>query len=145
MDKSRNDLINCGYPLWPTLLVCLRSHPCMQTTIFNNTISDELSQDICNQHRFHLLNARKKNSYCTEENGKRKITKTIRTRNKKKKKNWNNSESTLSIKMYPNHSQKKILKRWLGLTRYVYNTVVRWNKNRIKSQTLNENLNYMYI
>jgi hypothetical protein len=57
----------------------------MQTTIFNNTISDELSQDICNQHRFHLLNARKKNSYCTEENGKRKITKTIRTRNKKKK------------------------------------------------------------
>ena len=37
---------------------------------------------------------------------------------------------TLSIKTYPNHSQKKILKRWLGLMRYAYNTVVRWNKNR---------------
>ena len=47
---------------------------------------------------------------------------------------------TLSIKTYPNHSQKKILKRWLGLMRYAYNTVVRWDKNHIKPQTLNEKL-----
>src|ERR1044071_9260448 len=47
---------------------------------------------------------------------------------------------TLSIKTYPNHSQKKILKRWLGLMRYAYNTVVKWDKNHIKPQTLNEKL-----
>jgi hypothetical protein len=47
---------------------------------------------------------------------------------------------TLSIKTYPNHSQKKILKRWLGLMRYAYNTVVRWDKNHIKPQTFNEKL-----
>ena len=77
---------------------------------------------------------------CTEENEKRKMTKTINARSKKKRKTETTVNRTLSIKTYPNHSQKKILKRWLGLMRYAYNTVVRWDKNHIKPQTLNEKL-----
>ncbi|RIB15710.1 hypothetical protein C2G38_2092681, partial [Gigaspora rosea] len=85
---------------------------------------------------------------CTEESGK---PKTIKARSKKKRKIETSVNRTLSIKTYPNHSQKKILKRWLELMRYAYNTVVRWNKNRrfcnssknfewIKPYTLNEKL-----
>ena len=82
------------------------------------------------------------------ENGKKK---TIKAQCKKKQKGEMFVNRTLSIKTYPNHLQKGILKRWLGLTRRAYNTVVRWDKSRrrcdsskhfewIKSQTLNEKL-----
>lgn len=37
---------------------------------------------------------------------------------------------TLLIKVYPNHPQKQQLKRWMGLMRYAYNAVVRWNRYR---------------
>ena len=72
------------------------------------------------------------------------MTKTINTRSKKKGKTETTVNRTLSIKTYPNHSQKKILKRWLGLMRYAYNTVVRWDKNHTKPQTLSEKLK-LYI
>jgi len=32
--------------------------------------------------------------------------------------------------VYPNHPQKQLLKRWMGLTRYAYNAVVRWSQYR---------------
>src|SRR5438270_13248621 len=36
----------------------------------------------------------------------------------------------LSIKVYPNHSQKRTLKRWMGLAKFDHNAVVRWSCRR---------------
>jgi hypothetical protein len=58
---------------------------------------------------------------------------------------------TLQVKVYPNHPQKQLLKRWIGLARFAYNTVICWNrrclyttgqKERIwiKSQSYNDKL-----
>ena len=32
---------------------------------------------------------------------------------------------TLVVKVYPNHPQKQLLKRWMGLARFAYNSVVK--------------------
>lgn len=68
------------------------------------------------------------------------MTKIINARSKKTRKTETTLNRTSSIKTYPNQSQKKILKRWLGLSRYAYNTVVRWDKNHKKPQKLGEKL-----
>src|SRR5436190_17294018 len=54
---------------------------------------------------------------------KRKVSATrARTKRQRSKETFNR---TLLIKAYPNHSQKKLLKRWMGLVRFAYNSVVK--------------------
>jgi len=101
--------------------------------LFDNTTSDEheLSQDILTINTIFIYRRRAaihRSEWKAKDNKNDKHTK-----QKKKGK----------LKTYPNHLQKTILKRWLGLMRYAYNTVVKWDKNHIKPQILDENLNYM--
>jgi len=42
---------------------------------------------------------------------------------------------TLQVKVYPNHPQKQLLKRWMGLSRFAYNTVIRWNRRCLYTTT----------
>ncbi|PKY45643.1 hypothetical protein RhiirA4_401508 [Rhizophagus irregularis] len=39
-----------------------------------------------------------------------------------------NSQSYITSQSVPNHSQKQLLKRWMGLARFAYNSVIKWNK-----------------
>lgn len=45
-------------------------------------------------------------------------------------------ERTLKVRMYPNEHQKKILKRWLGASRFLYNKALA-TVNNGENQTLN--------
>jgi hypothetical protein len=57
---------------------------------------------------------------------KRKASATkARTKRKRSEETLNR---TLVVKVYPNHPQKQLLKRWMGLARFAYNSVVKWNK-----------------
>jgi hypothetical protein len=60
---------------------------------------------------------------------RKKIPKATAAR-KKRQRSENTLNRTLNLKVYPNHPQKQILKRWLGLARFAYNSVVAWNRRR---------------
>ena len=70
----------------------------------------------------------------TDENarlGKKRKTKIKTTSARNKRQHLETTlNRTLLIKVYPNHPQKQLLKRWMGLTRYAYNAVVRWSQYR---------------
>ena len=55
---------------------------------------------------------------------KKKKISTIMSR-KKRKCSEATLNRTLQVKVYPNHFQKQLLKRWMGLSRFAYNTVIR--------------------
>ena len=42
---------------------------------------------------------------------------------------------TLQVKVYPNHPQKQLLKRWMGLSWFAYNTVIQWNQRCLYTTT----------
>src|SRR5438477_330953 len=65
-----------------------------------------------------------------KKTSKGKRTKSIMSRKTKKQKLDTTINRTLTINMYPNRSQKGLLKRWMGLTRIAYNAVVAWNRKR---------------
>ncbi|PKY40487.1 hypothetical protein RhiirA4_538867 [Rhizophagus irregularis] len=46
------------------------------------------------------------------------------------------------IKVYPNHSQKQLLKRWMGLARFAYSSVVKWSKSDIQAGINVDKVNY---
>ena len=60
--------------------------------------------------------------------GKKRKIRTTTARNKRQR--LEALTRTLPIKVYPNHLQKQLLKRWMGLSRYAYNAVVRWSRHR---------------
>ena len=54
---------------------------------------------------------------------KRKANTTkVRTKQKRLEETFNH---TLVVKVYPNHPQKQLLNRWMGLARFAYNSVVK--------------------
>ncbi|CAB5206633.1 uncharacterized protein OCT59_013082 [Rhizophagus irregularis] len=57
----------------------------------------------------------------------------IRARTKRKRSEVTLNR-TLQVKVYPNHSQKQLLKRWMGLARFAYSSVVKWSKSDIDIQ-----------
>lgn len=70
----------------------------------------------------------------TDDKGSKKrknkvLAKTARQPKKKPKRELNR---TLQLHMYPNDHQKRLLKKWMGVSRLSYNTVVHWNKKRVK-------------
>ncbi|CAB5392464.1 unnamed protein product [Rhizophagus irregularis] len=56
----------------------------------------------------------------------------IRARTKRKRSEVTLNR-TLQVKVYPNHSQKQLLKRWMGLARFAYSSVVKWSKSDIQA------------
>ena len=124
----------------------LSLHTTKLVVLFNDATSDEheLSQDILAINTVFICQMQGRRAAMHRRERKAKDDKNNKCTKQKKRKPETTVNRTLSIKTYPNHSQKKILKRWLGLMRYAYNTVVRWDKNHTKPQTLSEKLK-LYI
>lgn len=61
---------------------------------------------------------------------KRKNAVTAKTARKAKIQKLGELNRALQLKMYPNASQKTVLKRWMGVSRFAYNTVIDWARKR---------------
>ena len=73
---------------------------------------------------------------CKEEEqpstgGKEKKRKKVLTiRKNKRRKEDKNVNRTLKVKLYSNLAQKRLLKRWMGLVRLIYNTIIDYLQSR---------------
>ncbi|CAB4434207.1 unnamed protein product [Rhizophagus irregularis] len=76
----------------------------------------------------------------SEVSRKRKAS-AIRARTKRKRSEVTLNR-TLQVKVYPNHSQKQLLKRWMGLARFAYSSVVKWSKSDIQAGINVDKVNY---
>ncbi|POG59069.1 hypothetical protein GLOIN_2v1725427 [Rhizophagus irregularis DAOM 181602=DAOM 197198] len=62
---------------------------------------------------------------------RRRKPKTTAVRNtREKEKGGETIYRSLQVNVYPNHSQSQLLKRWIGLSRYAYNCVIRISKQK---------------
>lgn len=61
---------------------------------------------------------------------KRKNAVTAKTARKAKVQKLGELQRAFQLKMYPNALQKTLLKRWMGVSRFAYNTVIDWARKR---------------
>jgi IS605 OrfB family transposase len=61
---------------------------------------------------------------------KRKAKRGTPMARKKQRREDNVLDRVMLVKVYPNHPQKQMLKRWMGLARFAYNAVVNWSRRR---------------
>src|ERR1044072_3446432 len=79
----------------PSTLSSIYSSSILQNSWFSSTMRPSTSTNFPKISLPLSAECKEEEQLCTEENGKRKITKTINTRSKKKKENPNNSESNI--------------------------------------------------
>ena len=86
--------------------------------------------------KISLLSTPSSSADCKEEEqpsteGKEKKRKKISTvRKNKRRKEDKNVNRTLKVKLYLNLAQKRLLKRWMGLVRLIYNTIIDYLQSR---------------
>jgi hypothetical protein len=95
----------------------------MRSPTNSNFSNIQLSSAECKEKELLYIDESIKTS---EINKKRKVSATrARTKRQRLKETLNR---TLLVKVYPNHPQKQLLKRWMGLARFAYNSVIKWSK-----------------
>ncbi|RHZ45176.1 hypothetical protein Glove_688g24 [Diversispora epigaea] len=113
------------------------SSTCSYSTLKNSWFSSTIRQPTnVNCPNIYLPSTLPSSADCKEEErpsiegkGKKRKKILIVRKNKRRKKD-ENIIRTLNVKLYPNLAQKRLLKRWMGLMRLTYNTIIDYLQSR---------------